>query len=98
MGSLYGASIEVRRRIDGARGRRFVVSIKSVESRAPTTRKSIVARRDVRSALLSPQQALPKLCDASGAKGCVTGERAGIGAFPSRFMWAERLVSMLVGS
>ena len=47
MGSLYGASIEVlsRRRIDGARGRRFVVSVKSVERRAPNTRKSILARR-----------------------------------------------------
>ena len=44
-GSLYGAPMEVRRRIDGAQGQRFVFSVKSVESRAPNTRKSILARR-----------------------------------------------------
>ena len=44
-GAAPGASIEVRRCIDGARGQRFVFSVKSVGARH---RKSIVARRDVR--------------------------------------------------
>ena len=72
-GSPYGASIEVlSRRIDGARGRRFVFSVKSVGARH---RKSIVARRDVRSppcsSLPCSAKALATGCQRS--QGCVCG-------------------------
>ena len=86
MGSLYGASLEVlsRRRIDGARGRRFVVSIKLVGVRH---RKSIVARRDVRSPPCSSPSAKALRCSGPGM---CDGRASRYWGVPSRLKWAGR--------
>ena len=95
MGSLYGASIEVlsRRSIDGARGRRFVFSVKSVGARH---RKSIVARRDVRSPPCSSLLSAKLEAGCQQTPGRCAGWSSRTVASLSRLKWAGRF-AMLVG-
>ena len=93
-GSPYGASIEVRRRIDGAQGQRFVFSVQSVGVRH---RKSIVARRDVRSPPCSSLLSAKLEAGCQQTPGRCAGWSSRTVASLSRLKWAREIRVMLVG-